>query len=136
MAIGANHMLLQRPLLRRITLSISAIALFCALMFTWAALQNRESTLAIRPASQNVSVPDGFSIWHHLDANGIHFKSITPQDDDTLLIKFDSRAQSAAAKAVLDRTLPQGYIIAAQDDEDSQTSAWLNRLRNSTHRFG
>lgn len=129
-------MLLQRPFLRRLTLSISAIALLCALIFTWTTLQNRESTLAIRPATQNVSVPDGFSIWHHLDANGIHFKSITPQDDDTLLIKFDSRAQSAAAKAVLDRTLPRGYIIAAQDDEDSQTSAWLNRLRNSTHRFG
>jgi len=136
MATGAKEMLLQRPFLRRLMLSISAMALLCALIFTWATLQHRESTLAIRPASQNVSVPDGFSIWHHLDANGIHFKSITPQDDDTLLIKFDSRAQSAAAKAVLDRTLPHGYIIAAQDDEDSQTSVWLNRLRNSTHRFG
>lgn len=136
MATGAKHMFLRRPSLRRLLLGVSAIVLLCALIFSWAALQERESTLAIRPASQNVSVPDGFSIWHHLDANGIHFQSITPQDDDTLLIKFDSRAQSDAAKAVLDRTLPHGYIVAAQDDDDSQTSAWFNRLRNTAHRFG
>ncbi|RVT22835.1 EnvZ/OmpR regulon moderator MzrA, partial [Enterobacter hormaechei] len=84
--------------------------------------------------SQGTSVPDGFSIWHHLDANGIRFKSITPQDD-VLLIKFDSSAQSAAAKAVLDRTLPQGYIIAQQDD-DSHVASWMSRLRDTSHRFG
>ncbi len=79
-------------------------------------------------------MPDGFSIWHHLDANGIRFKSITPQND-TLLIKFDSSAQSAAAKVVLDRTLPHGYIIALQDDDD-HTAAWLSRLRDTPHRLG
>lgn len=126
---------LHRPLLRWLLMGIAAMAFFSVMLFTWTTLQNRESTLAIRPVSQNVSVPDGFSIWHHLDANGIHFKSITPQND-TLLIKFESSAQSAAAKVVLDRTLPHGYIIAAQDDDDNQTSAWLTRLRNSTHRFG
>ncbi|WP_437888973.1 EnvZ/OmpR regulon moderator MzrA [Phytobacter sp. V91] len=125
---------MQRPFMRWLLLSISALALFSVLFFGWVTLQNRESTLAIRPIAQNVSVPDGFSIWHHLDANGIHFKSITPLND-TLLIKFDSSSQSAAAKAVLDRTLPQGYIIALQDDE-GQASAWLVRLRDSTHRFG
>ncbi len=116
-------------------MGITAIAIFGMVFFTWAKLQNSDSTLAIRPLTQNVSVPDGFSVWHHLDANGIHFKSITPQND-TLLITFDSSAQSAAAKAVLDRSLPQGYIIAAQDDDNNSTSAWLTRLRNSTHRFG
>ncbi len=126
---------LQRPALRWLLMSITAIAFFSAIFFAWATLQNRESTLAIRPKTQNVTVPDGFSIWHHLDANGIHFKSITPQDD-TLLITFDSTAQSAAAKVVLDRTLSQGYIIAAQDNESSQTAIWLTRLRNTTHRFG
>jgi len=125
---------MQRPYLRWLFLSVFAMALFSVLFFGWVTLQNRESTLAIRPIAQNVSVPDGFSIWHHLDANGIHFKSITPLND-TLLIKFDSSSQSAAAKAVLDRTLPQGYIIALQDD-DNQASAWLTRLRDSTHRFG
>lgn len=126
---------LQRPFLRWLLMGVVAMAVLSVMFFAWTTLQNRESTLAIRPIAQNVSVPDGFSVWHHLDANGIHFKSITPQDD-TLLIKFESSAQSAAAKAVLDRTLPHGYIIAAQDDDNSQTSAWLTRLRNSTHRFG
>ena len=125
---------MHRPLMRWLFMSIFAMALFSVLFFGWVTLQNRESTLAIRPIAQNVSVPDGFSIWHHLDANGIHFKSITPLND-TLLIKFESSSQSAAAKAVLDRTLPQGYIIALQDD-DSQASAWLIRLRDTTHRFG
>jgi hypothetical protein len=124
----------QRPFLRWLFMSVAAMALFSVLFFGWVTLQNRESTLAIRPIAQNTSVPDGFSIWHHLDANGIHFKSITPLND-TLLIKFESSAQSAAAKEVLDRTLPHGYIVALQDDE-SQTSAWLTRLRDTTHRFG
>ncbi|WP_313627712.1 EnvZ/OmpR regulon moderator MzrA [Kosakonia sp.] len=126
---------LQRPFLRWLLMGVAAMTVFSMMFFAWTTLQNRESTLAIRPLTQNVSVPDGFSVWHHLDANGIHFKSITPQDD-TLLIKFESSEQSAAAKIVLDRTLPHGYIIAAQDDDNSQTSAWLTRLRNSTHRFG
>lgn len=126
---------LQRPFLRWLLMGVAAMTVFSVMFFAWTTLQNRESTLAIRPLTQNVSVPDGFSVWHHLDANGIHFKSITPQDD-MLLIKFESSEQSAAAKIVLDRTLPHGYIIAAQDDDNSQTSAWLTRLRNSTHRFG
>lgn len=124
----------QRPFLRWLFMGVASMALFSVLFFGWVTLQNRESTLAIRPIAQNTSVPDGFSIWHHLDANGIHFKSITPLND-TLLIKFESSAQSAAAKEVLDRTLPHGYIVALQDDE-SQTSAWLTRLRDTTHRFG
>lgn len=74
-------------------------------------------------------MPDGFSIWHHLDAHGIPFKSITPKND-TLLITFDSSDQSAAAKAVLDRTLPHGYIIAQQDN-NSQAMQWLTRLRDN-----
>ena len=111
-----------------------ALMLFSALMFAGTELQRKESTLAIRPVIQGASMPDGFSIWHHLDANGISFKSITPQKD-VLLIKFDSRSQSAAAKAVLDRTLPRGYIIAQQDD-DNQAAIWLSRLLDSPRRFG
>ncbi|WAH54476.1 EnvZ/OmpR regulon moderator MzrA [Pseudescherichia vulneris] len=114
--------------------ALATIMLFTLLFSAWVTLQQRESTLAIRPGNQSVSVPDGFSVWHHLDANGIRFKSITPKND-TLVITFDSSAQSAAAKVVLDRTLPQGYIIALQDDDD-QTSAWLTRLRNTPHRLG
>lgn len=84
--------------------------------------------------SSRHDMPDGFSIWHHLDAHGIPFKSITPKND-TLLITFDSSDQSAAAKAVLDRTLPHGYIIAQQDN-NSQAMQWLTRLRDNSHRFG
>ncbi|MDY1037862.1 EnvZ/OmpR regulon moderator MzrA [Lelliottia sp. CFBP8978] len=119
---------------RRWSYAIVALMLLSAMILIWTALQHQESTLAIRPVSQGASVPDGFYIWHHLDANGIRFKSITPQDD-VLLIKFDSSAQSAAAKVVLDRSLPHGYIIALQEDE-SQTAAWLTRLRDNSHRFG
>lgn len=97
-------------------------------------VRQQESTLAIRAVHQGTTMPDGFSIWHHLDAHGIPFKSITPKND-TLLITFDSSDQSAAAKAVLDRTLPHGYIIAQQDN-NSQAMQWLTRLRDNSHRFG
>lgn len=120
--------------LRRFSYALIALVIISALLLAWSALQREESTLAIRSVNQGASVPDGFSIWHHLDANGIRFKSITPQDD-VLLIKFDSSAQSAAAKAVLDRTLPRGYIIA-QQDEDSHPAGWLSLLRDTSHRFG
>ncbi|STU98331.1 membrane protein [Klebsiella pneumoniae] len=61
-------------------------------------------------------------------------KSITPQKDG-LLIKFDSTAQGAAAKEVLGRALPHGYIIALLEDDNSPT-AWLSRLRDAPHRLG
>lgn len=120
---------------RRFSLSLGALLVLCALLWFWAAIQHQESTLAIRPVNANSSMPDGFSIWHHLDANGIRFKSITPQDD-ALVIKFESSDQSAAAKEVLDRTLPQGYIVALQDDDDTLAPQWLSRLRDTPHRFG
>jgi len=120
---------------RRFSLSLGGLLLLCALLWMWAALQQRESSLAIRPVSSNISMPDGFSVWHHLDANGIRFKSITPQNDG-LVIKFESSDQSAAAKEVLDRTLPHGYIIALQDDEETLAPQWLSRLRDSPHRLG
>ncbi|AVY97558.1 MULTISPECIES: EnvZ/OmpR regulon moderator MzrA [Lelliottia] len=120
--------------LRRLSYALIALMILSAMVLIWTAVQHQESTLAIRPMNQGASVPDGFSVWHHLDANGIRFKSITPQDD-VLLIKFDSSAQSAAAKEVLDRSLPRGYIVALQDDE-SQTALWLTRLRDTSHRFG
>lgn len=119
---------------RRVLTGIAVLMLLMAVAYLWTTLQQKESTLAIRSLNQGTSIPDGFSVWHHLDANGIRFKSITPQND-ALLIKFDSSAQSAAAKEVLDRTLPSGYIIA-QQDEDDQATIWLSRLRDTSHRFG
>ena len=120
--------------LRRLSWAMIALLMFIALFLAWTAVQNQESTLAIRSVNQGASVPDGFSVWHHLDANGIRFKSITPQNDG-LIIKFDSSAQGAAAKEVLGRALPHGYIIALLEDDDSPT-AWISRLRDTPHRFG
>lgn len=125
---------MNNRLRRRLLGSITLLVFLMAAIYLWTTLQLKESTLAIRPVNQGASMPDGFSIWHHLDANGIRFKSITPQND-ALLITFDSSTQSAAAKEVLDRSFPYGYIIAQQDD-DSQTSIWLSRLRDTSHRFG
>lgn len=127
-------MLKSRITLRRLAWVTAFVLFVSALVLTWSTIRQQESTLAIRAVNQGVSMPDGFSIWHHLDANGIRFKSITPQKD-ALLITFDSSAQSAAAKVVLDKTLPHGFVIAQQDD-DNQTVQWLSRLRDNSHRFG
>lgn len=127
-------MLKPRITLRWLAWTTTFILFVGGLILTWSAIRHQESTLAIRAVNQGASIPDGFSIWHHLDANGIRFKSITPQKD-ALLITFDSSAQSAAAKVVLDRTLPHGFVIAQQDD-GNQAVQWLSRLRDNPHRFG
>ncbi|EOV9658121.1 EnvZ/OmpR regulon moderator MzrA [Cronobacter turicensis] len=127
-------MAFTRALSRRLTLTLAASALMAAVLLGWAALQKHETTLEIRPVSQGATIPDGFSVWHHLDANGIRFKSITPQDD-ILLIKFDNSDQSEAARKVLYRSLPRGFVIA-QQEEKSLTPAWLSRLRHDIQRLG
>ncbi|CAM8678052.1 EnvZ/OmpR regulon moderator MzrA [Leclercia sp. M-A074-M] len=134
MEVRANDMANPNASMRRLSYAMVALVMFSALLLAWAALQKQESTLAIRAVNQGVSMPDGFSIWHHLDANGIQFKSITPQKD-VLLITFDSSVQSAAAKKVLDRSLPHGYIIAQQDN-DNQAVVWLTRLRDTSRLLG
>jgi hypothetical protein len=133
MEIGVK-MEINNQVRRRLFAGFALLMLMMAAAWIWTTLRQNESTLAIRPVNQGSSIPDGFSVWHHLDANGIRFKSITPENN-SLLIKFDSSDQSAAAKEVLDRSLPSGYIIAQQDD-DSQTTIWLSRLRDTSHRFG
>ena len=127
-------MAMKRSSLHQISWLLGGSLLLCGLFWLWLTVQQQESTLAIRPISQKISMPDGFSVWHHLDANGIRFKSITPQKDG-LLIKFDSSAQGIAAKEVLGRALPHGYIIALLEEENTPT-AWLSRLRDAPHRLG
>ena len=126
-------MALKFALMRRYALIMVALASIAS-VYMLLAIQEQESTLEIRVATHGIAMPDGFSVWHHLDANGIRFKSITPQND-ALLIKFDSSAQSAAAREVLYRTLPHGFIIAQQED-DNQAAAWLTRLRNDIRLLG
>jgi len=117
-----------------LTIATGGVLVLISLCVALSALRNTESTLEIRATAQGAAIPDGFSVWHHLDANGIRFKSITPQND-TLLIKFDSSAQSEAAKEVLYRSLPQGFIIA-QQEEDNLTSSWLSRIRSESRLLG
>ena len=109
-------MQIPRMSLRQLAWSGAVLLLVGTLLLAWSAVRQQESTLAIRAVHQGTTMPDGFSIWHHLDAHG-------------------SSDQSAAAKAVLDRTLPHGYIIAQQDN-NSQAMQWLTRLRDNSHRFG
>lgn len=125
---------MQQKRWTRLTLALSGALLLMTLCVTISTLRNTESTLEIRATSQGVAIPDGFSVWHHLDANGIRFKSITPQDN-TLLIKFDSSAQREAAKEVLYRSLPHGFIIA-QQEKGGTAANWLSRLRSESHRLG
>lgn len=117
-----------------LTLATGGVLLLITLCVVVSTLRNTESTLEIRATSQGVVIPDGFSVWHHLDANGIRFNSITPQDD-ILLIKFDSSAQSEAAKEVLYRSLPHGFTIAQQED-DNMAVSWLSRLRSQSQHLG
>ncbi|HEY1843577.1 MAG TPA: EnvZ/OmpR regulon moderator MzrA [Buttiauxella sp.] len=119
---------------RRLRVTLLFACLAAGALLVWTGMQKTESTLQIRASQQGISMPDGFFVWHHLDANGIRFKSITP-DNNALLITFDSSAQSEAAKAVLYKTLPHGYVIAQQDDDNS-ASAWLTRLRTQVDRIG
>ena len=53
---------------RRFAVAMIALGLLSLMFLAWTTLSHQESTLAIRPVSQGVSVPDGFSVWHHLDA--------------------------------------------------------------------
>ena len=65
---------MTRSSLRQISWVLGGSLLLCGLFWLWLTVQQQESTLAIRPVSQGISMPDGFSVWHHLDANGIRFK--------------------------------------------------------------
>lgn len=119
---------------RQLRSGIIIIALGLAVALSWSAVQRPDSTLEIRATQEGASSPDGFFVWHHLDANGIPFKSITSRGNG-LVITFNSSAQSDAAREVLHRTLPQGYIIAQQKD-DNIAQSLFSRLRRSPPSLG
>ena len=95
----------------------------------WSGMPSKDTTIEISVARQGNSLPDGFYVWHHLDAHGIRFKSITPQNNN-LLITFSSIAQSEAAKEVLYRALPGGYVIDQQEGNNQNAMTWLSILRS------
>lgn len=126
-------MQIPRMSLRQLAWSGAVLLLVSTLLLAWSAVRQQESTLAIRAVHQGTTMPDGFQSGITLTLTA--FLSKYHPKNDTLLITFDSSDQSAAAKAVLDRTLPHGYIIAQQDN-NSQAMQWLTRLRDNSHRFG
>ncbi len=72
-------MQIPRMSLRQLAWSGTVLLLVGTLLLAWSAVRQQESTLAIRAVHQGTTMPDGFSIRHHLDAHGIPFKSITPK---------------------------------------------------------
>jgi len=83
--------------LRQLAWSGAVLLLVGTLLLAWSAVRQQESTLAIRAVHQGTTMPDGFSIWHHLDAHGIPFKSITPKND-TLLITLTPATRAPPQK--------------------------------------
>ena len=70
-------MVMKRPSLCQFSWLLGGSLLLGALFWLWLAVQQQEATLAIRPVGQGIGMPDGFSVWHHLDANGIRFKILS-----------------------------------------------------------
>lgn len=103
-------MTIAPPSWRQLRWMLSGSLLLCAMFWLWLTVSQHESTLAIRPVGQGIAMPDGFSVWHHLDANGIRFKSITPQKDG-LLIKFDSNAQAPLQKKCWAASCRTGILL-------------------------
>ncbi|CCP08451.1 EnvZ/OmpR regulon moderator MzrA [Erwinia amylovora] len=89
------------------------------------ALFRHDSTLQIRASRQGVSLPDGFYVYQTLSAQGIHIKSITPEQD-SLVIRFDSPEQSYAAERVLRKLFAQSFEIAHQPGPGA--ASWINRI--------
>ena len=104
-------------------LPLMAIALLALVLMP--SLFRSENALQIRASRQGISLPDGFYVYQTLNAQGIHIKSITPEQN-SLIIKFDSMEQSAAAEKVLRKLLPYGFDIARHDNNDAAN--WINRI--------
>ena len=78
-------MVMKRPSLRQFSWLLGGSLLLGALFWLWLAVQQQEATLAIRPVGLGIGMPDGFSVWHHLDVFFFFFKSILPQKEDRFL---------------------------------------------------
>ncbi len=91
-------MVIKRPSRRQLRWMLGGSLLLCASVWLWLTVSQHESTLAIRPVSRGVAMPDGFfPSGIILTPTASVFKSITPQKDG-LLIKFDSNARGRRGK--------------------------------------
>ncbi|CCG88576.1 EnvZ/OmpR regulon moderator MzrA [Erwinia piriflorinigrans] len=118
---------------RRLTLwlALAAVALLGLAMMP--ALFRHESALQIRASRQGASLPDGFYVYQTLSAQGIHIKSITPEQN-ALVIRFESLEQSHAAERVLRELLPHGFDIAHHQNQGA--TGWINRISMRAQSIG
>ncbi|CNF47663.1 protein YqjB [Yersinia enterocolitica] len=118
-----------RPVWHYLILPVTVL-LLAALLFT-PIIMRTESALKIRPNQQGLSLPDGFSLYQHLDQRGIRIKSITPEND-SLVVSLESPEQQQEAITALQDILPNGYIIVSSESKKRQRllPAFRNNLQN------
>lgn len=102
-------------------LALAVVALIGLAMLP--SLFRHDSVLQIRTSRQGAALPDGFYVYQTLSAQGIHIKSITPEQD-ALAIRFDSQEQSYAAERVLRELFPQGFDIVHQQIQGA--AGWIS----------
>ena len=114
-----------RYLILPVTLLLLAVLLFTPI------IMRTESALKIRPNQQGLSLPDGFSLYQHLDQRGIRIKSITPEND-SLVVSLESPEQQKEAIEALQDILPSGYVIVSSESKKRQRllPAFRNNLQN------
>ncbi|EKN6193139.1 EnvZ/OmpR regulon moderator MzrA [Yersinia enterocolitica] len=118
-----------RPVWHYLILPVTVL-LLAVLLFT-PIIMRTESALKIRPNQQGLSLPDGFSLYQHLDQRGIRIKSITPEND-SLVVSLESPEQQQEAITALQDILPSGYVIVSSESKKRQRllPAFRNNLQN------
>ncbi|CCV44948.1 EnvZ/OmpR regulon moderator MzrA [Yersinia enterocolitica] len=118
-----------RPVWHYLILPVTVL-LLAALLFT-PIIMRTESALKIRPNQQGLSLPDGFSLYQHLDQRGIRIKSITPEND-SLVVSLESPEQQQEAITALQDILPSGYVIVSSESKKRQRllPAFRKNLQN------
>ncbi|AHM72141.1 EnvZ/OmpR regulon moderator MzrA [Yersinia hibernica] len=118
-----------RPIWHYLMLPVTLL-LLVALLFT-PIIMRTESALKIRPNQQGLSLPDGFSLYQHLDQRGIRIKSITPESG-SLVVSLESAEQQQEAIKALQDILPSGYVIVSSESKKRQRllPAFRNDLQN------
>jgi hypothetical protein len=119
----------SRPIWQYLILPVTALLL--AVLLLTPIILRTESALKIRPNQQGLSLPDGFSLYQHLDQRGIRIKSIVPEKD-SLVVNLESPEQQEEAIEVLQDLLPTGYVIVSSESKRRHRllPAFRNNLQN------